>query len=238
MHCPKCGTQIESDDVRFCSRCGFTLAPVRAVMATEEGGNTEFEVPAGGVNIGIVLMLIGLIPAILGVLSSPRVIPGAFLYLCVVYIAILLGSGKLLRFFRPGGSPASDDMIRAKRKEIAFGSTLMFIGSLLATVTVAALVPDTPPLIPMALVSLIFITFGALLLSSGWLYASFRELTSSGDSLPAARSAGELTTGGLATGDLGADEIAFPTRQLEFADKPPSLTEHTTRHLGKEVGNE
>ena len=36
MHCPKCGQQQISEEVRFCSRCGFLLEGVSRLMA--EGG--------------------------------------------------------------------------------------------------------------------------------------------------------------------------------------------------------
>lgn len=42
MYCPKCGQQQVSDEMRFCSRCGFQLDVVTALIAT--GG-----VPAAGI---------------------------------------------------------------------------------------------------------------------------------------------------------------------------------------------
>ena len=33
MHCPKCGQQQVSDEIRYCSRCGFLLTAVSAVVA-------------------------------------------------------------------------------------------------------------------------------------------------------------------------------------------------------------
>jgi hypothetical protein len=33
MHCPKCGQQQASDEIRYCSRCGFLLTGVSAVIA-------------------------------------------------------------------------------------------------------------------------------------------------------------------------------------------------------------
>lgn len=32
MHCPKCGQQQVSDDIRFCSRCGFLLTGIAQVI--------------------------------------------------------------------------------------------------------------------------------------------------------------------------------------------------------------
>jgi hypothetical protein len=45
MHCPKCGQQQISDEIRYCSRCGFLLAAVSAVVANNG------ELPAGATSI-------------------------------------------------------------------------------------------------------------------------------------------------------------------------------------------
>lgn len=69
MFCPQCGQQQVSDDVRFCSRCGFQLVAVAGLLATGgRGGAPEpaFEsAPAPpspkrkGVQLGGKLMLTG-----------------------------------------------------------------------------------------------------------------------------------------------------------------------------------
>ena len=38
MYCPKCGHQQVSDDMRFCSRCGFQLTGVAELLTTNELG--------------------------------------------------------------------------------------------------------------------------------------------------------------------------------------------------------
>ncbi|MBK9152995.1 MAG: zinc ribbon domain-containing protein [Chloracidobacterium sp.] len=38
MHCPKCGQQQISDEIRFCSKCGFSMMGVSALLA----GDGEF----------------------------------------------------------------------------------------------------------------------------------------------------------------------------------------------------
>jgi hypothetical protein len=237
MHCPKCGTLIESEEVRFCSRCGLTLGGVRAAIAVEAGAGTEIEVSVGGVNIGVGIMFVLMLPALFAVLTSPIALPAAFLFLAVAYIALLLGSGQLLKFFHTNDTPASDEAIRVRRKEIAFGSTLMFVGTILATLLVTAGVPDR--WVPIALVALLSGTFGGLLLSSRWLFRSFRELTLSVDprELPGRARTPELAAGGLATGDLDAGASSFTSdkRRFEYAEKPPSVTEGTTRLLEKDA---
>jgi len=37
MHCPKCGQQQVSDEMRFCSRCGFALGIVTELILTQNG---------------------------------------------------------------------------------------------------------------------------------------------------------------------------------------------------------
>jgi hypothetical protein len=202
-------------------------------MAAEAGcTDADIEVSVGGVNMGVGLMLVLTLPALFAVLVSPIALPAAFLFLAIAYIAILLGSGQLLKFFHTGDTPPSDGSIRARRKEIAFGATLMFLGTILATFFVAAGVPDAWA--RTALVALIAGTFGSLLLSSGWMLRSFRELTSPASrELPARTRTPELAAGSLATRELddGPIGVVAETRQFEYADKPLSVTENTTRHL-------
>lgn len=235
MHCPKCGTMIESDEVGFCSRCGFTLGGVRAAIAAEAGGESGIEVSVGGVNMGVVMMFIALFPALLAVVTSPIALPAAFLFLAIAYVAIVLGSGQLLKFFHTSDTPAREESIHVRRKEIAFGSTMMFVGTILATFLITAFFPD--PWARTGLVTLIAGTFAALLMSSGWLFRSFREMTSgaSPHKLPGRTRTPKLAAG-VVTGDLDNDAAAFaaPTRQFEYADKPPSVTEGTTRLLEKD----
>src|SRR4051812_28427762 len=40
MYCPNCGQQQVSDEMRFCSRCGFQLGAVSALLATG-GASTD-----------------------------------------------------------------------------------------------------------------------------------------------------------------------------------------------------
>ncbi|HEV7860410.1 MAG TPA: zinc ribbon domain-containing protein [Pyrinomonadaceae bacterium] len=43
MYCPQCSQQQVSDDVRFCSRCGFSLGPVAQLLAGGEVIRRETE---------------------------------------------------------------------------------------------------------------------------------------------------------------------------------------------------
>jgi len=66
MFCPQCGQQQVSDVIRFCSRCGFPLDGVTAVLASGGAVPAQFPQPASykelsprskGVRQGAVLML-------------------------------------------------------------------------------------------------------------------------------------------------------------------------------------
>lgn len=67
MFCPQCGQQQATDDVRFCSRCGFQLQAVSTLMQSNGispemvAANSGAESPRRrGVRHGVALMLIGI----------------------------------------------------------------------------------------------------------------------------------------------------------------------------------
>src|SRR5687768_2231855 len=65
MYCPQCGQQQISDVTRFCSRCGFLLEGVTAVLASGgqvpmryvQPGNTKLSPRSKGVRQGALMML-------------------------------------------------------------------------------------------------------------------------------------------------------------------------------------
>jgi hypothetical protein len=65
MYCPQCGQQQVSDVTRFCSRCGFLLEGVTAVLASggqvpmrySQPGSTKLSPRSIGVRQGALLML-------------------------------------------------------------------------------------------------------------------------------------------------------------------------------------
>ena len=78
MYCPKCGQQQLSDNLRFCSRCGFPLEAVLQILGTggmlptlTPKGTTEPSPRRKGVKQGALMMLLGVILVpLLGVLNS------------------------------------------------------------------------------------------------------------------------------------------------------------------------
>lgn len=105
MYCPQCGQQQVSDVTRYCSRCGFLLDGVSAVLATGGTVPVQYVRPAykqlspqsKGIRQGALLMLstVLLVPlvAIIGVavLDLPAAIVGITAVTCFL--------GGLLRIF-------------------------------------------------------------------------------------------------------------------------------------------
>ncbi len=61
MYCPKCAGEINSDETKFCSNCGFTIKSVRNII--EQNGQDESEISnfQKGLRLGVKLLLLALI---------------------------------------------------------------------------------------------------------------------------------------------------------------------------------
>lgn len=106
MHCPQCGQQQVSGELRFCSRCGFPLGGVSELMAT--GGNLPtIEVPMGqrkhspryeGIRQGVTLFFIGaVVVPLLAILNSFQVNGSSMLDILVPISAVLFFVGGFMR---------------------------------------------------------------------------------------------------------------------------------------------
>ena len=81
MYCPQCSQQQISDELRFCSRCGFPLEGVAKLIAAggilpaleEEASKSAHSPRRKGVQQGVILILIGiaLLPLINITISPP-----------------------------------------------------------------------------------------------------------------------------------------------------------------------
>jgi len=80
MHCPQCGQQQASEEMRFCSRCGFPLGGVMQLLAnggtlsTDAGNSSGNKISPRrkGVRRGAVLMMLGaVITPLLAILILP-----------------------------------------------------------------------------------------------------------------------------------------------------------------------
>ncbi|HEU4595154.1 MAG TPA: zinc ribbon domain-containing protein [Pyrinomonadaceae bacterium] len=83
MFCPKCSQQQNSEEARFCSRCGFQLGVVKAALAADESQVTSPLVPAPPSSapaptrrqrdktVGVFLMFIVALLVVVGTLDAP-----------------------------------------------------------------------------------------------------------------------------------------------------------------------
>jgi len=228
MHCPKCGFAIESDEVSFCSRCGQELGAVRfAFKGSEDEG--EIEVRQSGINFGVVLMaLVVAVSAVVLVADQIRN-PLAFALVIAMmgYLGILLASGPLVRAFSDAASPA---MERARRREMAFGATAMFVGSVLVTAFAASLPGRFGEF---SLLPMLFIDFMVLMFGSRFLYDSFRGLAGQAGTKQIHSGRARVESLPEAAPDTAMLELAMPAGfRRDTSDlEPRSVTEGTTRHL-------
>lgn len=103
MFCPHCGQQQATNEIRFCSRCGFPLGAVSQLLANggvlaglsdETSGPTQPSPRRRGVRQGALLIFIGLIlTPILAILTAELNLTPALVALC----AIITIFGGLLR---------------------------------------------------------------------------------------------------------------------------------------------
>ena len=89
MYCPKCGHQQVSDDMRFCSRCGFQLTGVAELLVKNElgppaSGQLEKRFPRIS-RIGAILLFFGIVSVpifmiLSAIMDSPVPLFGSFFF--------------------------------------------------------------------------------------------------------------------------------------------------------------
>jgi len=125
MFCPRCGQQQVSGEVRFCSRCGFTLSGVVELLAA--GGALSFNHAGSdknqnsprrrGVRQGGAMMIIGLIlTPLLAILSEYAGFPEGLIPLAAIIFfwggilrilyALVFQEGSLSSNIRVGAAPS------------------------------------------------------------------------------------------------------------------------------------
>lgn len=106
MHCPQCGQQQVTGEMRFCSRCGFPLGGVVELLA--RGGDLPIvEAQTGkrnrspryeGVRQGVLLIFLGaIIVPLLGILNSFQTNGSTFLDILVAMSAVIFFVGGFVR---------------------------------------------------------------------------------------------------------------------------------------------
>nr|MDQ3820981.1 zinc-ribbon domain-containing protein [Acidobacteriota bacterium] len=104
MYCPRCGQQQASEEMRFCSRCGFPLGGVRELLANDGAVSTSEDEEQGqvvsprrrGISQGVMMMLLGtVIVPVLAILS--KYINGLDIKPLVALSAVLFFVGGFVR---------------------------------------------------------------------------------------------------------------------------------------------
>lgn len=123
MYCPKCSQQQPSDDVRFCTRCGFALAGVAELMHADGAlarrpakGEGRLSPRQKGVRMGALLMLTSLLIAVIQALM-PSLIDKLVVLAAPVIIGFFVGFVRLLYalFFEENG-PGAGETAEARRR--------------------------------------------------------------------------------------------------------------------------
>ena len=247
MYCPRCGHQPISDELRFCSYCGFKLGVVKASLAdNDEVPVTEHftinEVPKErqrDINIGVILMFAGSVVAALLAGRGGR--EGGALILAVAFISILVLSRpimkliyKLLSWEEP---PAHSFSVNQRR--MVFGSILMFISTIL--LAISSLLMFGRMRTPEFLFGLLA-AFTLLLILSKHLIRAIRYLVAadadvsliSRTNVPAEPvSISDAASSPALTAAEGVPVSSFTSQRVTTAEilAPASVTEHTTNLL-------
>lgn len=248
MYCPRCGHQSVSNELRFCSYCGFKLGVVKAALADEEETNAASTSSSAqpistpprhrNINIGVMLMFLAALLAMLISARSGIGREGGGLILTSLYAAILLSSSHIIKAIYKllswGDPPA--DRLSTNRREMGFGTTLMFLGTVMSAILsflVAGRMQTT--VLPLG----VLVTFVVLLVTSPYLLRALRYLIRDETTVP--------------TGPNLIKENNAPfQRELPSAHEPPigiinsprvdtaeirlssaSVTEHTTSLLSE-----
>lgn len=100
MYCPNCSQQQISDELRFCSRCGFPLSTVRELIATggvlqPEMHGSELSPAFIGVRKGVKVILAGILMAVIAAFMTALNEDFAPLML-VPLLSLLIGFGRVL----------------------------------------------------------------------------------------------------------------------------------------------
>ena len=116
MFCPNCGQQQASDETRFCSRCGFQLGVVKAVLAAGVGDEAQADVrrvPDAArrkkdLTLGAALMFLFALFVAAATVELPPGHSNRIIVLVVAWLllTLLINLRPLLRYFFGGAGAA------------------------------------------------------------------------------------------------------------------------------------
>jgi hypothetical protein len=244
MYCPRCGRQPISEELRFCSYCGFKLGVVKAAVSDSEDVQpdalTAVRLPRQrDINIGVIVMFADavFVSFMAGVTGPGIGREAAAVVLAVMYALIVLFSRPItkaiLNLLSWNQSP--DANFSASWRGMVFGATLMFMSTVVLAISSLLMLGRmrTPPFF----IGLI-LSFGLLVVLGRYLMRGLQYLIAdeSRVSIGHADQTSELPSG-LANPALPAGHDTpisiFDSPRVTTAEivSPSSVTEHTTNLL-------
>ena len=126
MHCPKCGQQQISDEIRYCSRCGFLLTGIAAVVQNDgqvPGMTTsaaELSPRRRGIKQGVFIFLLSflLVPlfGIISVVVNARpALAGLAAVLCVMGGLLRIVYAFMFESNNPGEATLEENVLASSR---------------------------------------------------------------------------------------------------------------------------
>jgi hypothetical protein len=247
VFCPRCGHLQVSEEVRYCSRCGFDLTVVRAsltgALTSVEPAQPDRPAPPARlrhVNLGVILMLLGTMLTS-GIVARTRfgLTEAAFIVVNIFLLLLVFARPIVRAFARLAGADESQTGdLPARRKEMSYGVSFMLLGTMLATFAALAV---RGPLGNPAFFSVLFAVFALLLFTSHRIARAVQALLTDDAARPTRDTVAPLAQAGVdATAralppvqSIPASIFGGPQTTAEMV-APPSVTERTTSLLEKE----
>jgi|SRR5436190_2220632 len=244
MYCPRCGHQPVSNELRFCSYCGFKLGVVKANLAEDEetrASTSAIAEPVStpprhrNINIGVITMFLGVLISLFSGLRGGLGREGGAILLTAFFAATLLSSSQILKGIYKllsWGEPPPD-RLATSRRELGFGATLMYLGTALSAI-ISFLIAGRAK--TSALPLSVLVLFSLLLVISPYLLRALRYLIRDESNVGLGPN---LMTGGKPL----YERTLSAAQELPMVEAPrvttaeiglpvASVTEHTTGLLG------
>jgi hypothetical protein len=241
MYCPRCGHQPITNELRFCSYCGFKLGVIKASLAEDEEtrATTSASVEAvnttprhRNINIGVIVMFLNVVLTVYIAARGRLGREEVAILITAFFAASLLFSSQIIKAIYKllSWSEPRPDRLPTSRRELGFGATLMYLGTALsAIISFLSVGRAKTTAFPIS----ILIVFSVLLVISPYLLRALRFLI---------RDESNASTNFITTGASLFSERALPAAQdlpIASVESPrvttseiglsvSSVTEHTT----------
>lgn len=250
MYCPRCGRQPISDELRFCSYCGFKLGVVKASLSDSEdrprntvaGNQTLFTEPRQrDINIGVILMfLLSSVASLLATRLGPGGRDVGAAILAISYLPILLLSRPIIKAIHKllSWDESADANLSLSSRGMAFGATVMFVSEVVLAISSLLLFGRmrTTPFFIGLLSSLALLLLIGPHIMRALRYLLVPESSIAFPQLPETNDCNAVppvfTSPALGTGeDIPISILVADRVNTSEILSPPSITEHTTNLL-------